>query len=323
MDPQNSPQQNPSTQPPNPSVYEPQPLPPTRSEQPVAPTNTSTNIPPQAGEGSKSYLTAFLLSLFLGWLGVDRFYLGYIGTGILKIITFSGFGIWYLIDLVTIFTNHKKAKDGTSLKGYLENKKTATIIFIMLFLIDLALALYYLIAIASLFKALDNGATFTTNSDGTTTTTVNPKEKKKTDNNTVTTLGSTTSADNFAIKVTKVIPTPQTTGDKPDAGMQYVQIDLSITNTGSDSTFVPGSFLYRTSAGKELLEASVSGTNAPNKHVELVGRQPMLSTTVNKGKTEDNTSLLYQIPPGDKGQLIWHDGILDDKGTLLGTFLLY
>jgi hypothetical protein len=49
----------------------------------------------------------------------------------------------------------------------------------------------------------------------------------------------------------------------------------------------------------------------------------MQSTTVNKGKTEDNTSLLYQIPQGDKGQLIWHDGILDDKGTLLGTFLLY
>ena len=52
----------------------------------------------------KSKVVALILSIFLGELGIDRFYLGYIGTGILKLITCGGFGIWWLIDLIMIAT---------------------------------------------------------------------------------------------------------------------------------------------------------------------------------------------------------------------------
>jgi len=52
----------------------------------------------------KRWVVALLFSILLGWLGVDRFYMGYIGTGILKLITFGGFGIWWIIDLILIVT---------------------------------------------------------------------------------------------------------------------------------------------------------------------------------------------------------------------------
>ena len=46
----------------------------------------------------KSPMTALLLSIFCGSLGVDRFYLGDTGLGIGKLLTAGGCGIWAIID---------------------------------------------------------------------------------------------------------------------------------------------------------------------------------------------------------------------------------
>ncbi|KAI1316048.1 hypothetical protein EDD11_010512 [Mortierella claussenii] len=53
-------------------------------------------------QSDRSYPVAILLSIFFGYVGIDRFYLGYIISALLKLITAGGFGIWYIIDIVLI-----------------------------------------------------------------------------------------------------------------------------------------------------------------------------------------------------------------------------
>ena len=64
---------------------------------------------------TRTFMTTLLLSIFLGGLGVDRFYLGYTGLGIAKLLTFGGCGIWSLIDLVLIAMRNLPDADGNPL----------------------------------------------------------------------------------------------------------------------------------------------------------------------------------------------------------------
>eukprot|EP00747_Dinoflagellata_sp_TGD_P162740 gnl/TRDRNA2_/TRDRNA2_180675_c0_seq1.p1 gnl/TRDRNA2_/TRDRNA2_180675_c0~~gnl/TRDRNA2_/TRDRNA2_180675_c0_seq1.p1 ORF type:complete len:263 (-),score=50.29 gnl/TRDRNA2_/TRDRNA2_180675_c0_seq1:80-868(-) len=57
---------------------------------------------PECRTPRKSQITAFILSIFGGVLGIDQFYLGYIWYGLLKLVTLGGFGIWYIFDIIRI-----------------------------------------------------------------------------------------------------------------------------------------------------------------------------------------------------------------------------
>lgn len=67
-------------------------MPPPYSPAPVAP-------------AGKDWLVTLLLAIFLGNLGVHRFYVGKIGTGILMLLTIGACGIWTLVDIIMIATS--------------------------------------------------------------------------------------------------------------------------------------------------------------------------------------------------------------------------
>jgi len=63
--------------------------------------NFNTNNTNNVYQG-KDWLVTLLLCIFLGGLGIHRFYVGKTGTGIAQLLTAGGCGVWALVDLIMI-----------------------------------------------------------------------------------------------------------------------------------------------------------------------------------------------------------------------------
>lgn len=69
-------------------------------------------------QSSKKRLVALLLCIFFGWTGIHRFYGDKIGTGLILLFTFGGFGMWVPVDIAMILFGYFKDKDGKALKNW-------------------------------------------------------------------------------------------------------------------------------------------------------------------------------------------------------------
>lgn len=106
----------------------------------------------------RHFLAAFFFSFFFGVFGVDRFYLGKIWTGLLKLVTFGGLGLWVIIDLSLIMSGAMRDRNGNRLIDTDIYKKLALktmLIFIVTCIIVALLvgfAVYFMI-----FQMINNG----------------------------------------------------------------------------------------------------------------------------------------------------------------------
>jgi len=67
---------------------------------------------------AKDPVTIFVISLFLGGLGVDRFVLGQTIIGIVKLLTLAGCGLWWFIDLFLIMGATKEVNAAAAYRIY-------------------------------------------------------------------------------------------------------------------------------------------------------------------------------------------------------------
>ena len=92
-------------------------------------------------EEKKSYGTALLLCFFLGALGVHRIYTGYTLIGLIQLLTGGGYGIWTLIDLISLWANKFRDANGNELQDYDDTCVKITIIIPIVLVLVLAFVL--------------------------------------------------------------------------------------------------------------------------------------------------------------------------------------
>lgn len=215
---------------------------PTSQPSAAAPVQHPPQTPATPAYEQRSFVVTWLLSWLAGTLGIDRFYLGYTGLGILKLITLGGCGIWALIDLILTLAGKQKDAKGQPLAGYDENKKIAWIVTGAVFALGLILNLVSS-ALGNVFYTL---APSQTSLDSINETDNRQPDANDDDENKEYAVGEQATLNEVVITVSRV-QRDFNTGNQfsqPEQGKEFILVDVTIENK-SDETVSFGSYDFK------------------------------------------------------------------------------
>ncbi|MBP9738781.1 TM2 domain-containing protein [Candidatus Saccharibacteria bacterium] len=256
---------------------------------------------PTTGESDKSYLVAWLLSYFLGFLGVDRFYLGYTGLGVAKLLTLGGCGIWALVDWILIFAGVTKDKQGRPLADRKKHLKTTVIIFIILFTLGTISGIVNTVILSKATKeAIDSANTGITSSSTTDITGRADSQAKDIEIK----VGESATIDDLKMTIVSV-EKKSSLGEYSEAksGKTFVVANVKIENANKQSkSYGPYDFSLQTAGGQVIDTTFALGD----------GADPLLESAslVTGGSAAGNVLFEAPIETG-KQYIIWKPSFIN------------